>query len=55
MGQLSGSNPAGNIYFDFEMFCPFPHALERTQLVQITVREFLDDILNTNSVQIIVR
>ena len=24
------------------------HALERTQLVKITIREFLDDILNTN-------
>ena len=24
------------------------HALERTELVKITVREFLDDILNTN-------
>ena len=31
------------------------HALERTQLVKITVREFLDDILNTNSMHIIVR
>ena len=31
------------------------NALVRTQLVKITVREFLDDILNTNSMQIIVR
>ena len=31
------------------------HALERTQLVKITVGEFLDDILNTNSMRIIVR
>ena len=30
-------------------------SLERTQLVKITVREFLDDILNTNSMHIIVR
>ena len=29
-------------------------ALERTRLVKITVREFLDDILNTNSMHIIV-
>ena len=33
---------------------PF-HALERTELVKITVREFLNDILNTNSMHIIVR
>ena len=25
------------------------HALERTQLVKISVREFLDDIMNTNA------
>ena len=31
------------------------HALKRTQLIKITVREFLDDILNTNSMHIIVR
>ena len=31
------------------------HELERKQLVKIAVREFLDDILNTNSMRIIVR
>ena len=31
------------------------HALERTQLVKITVKGFLDDILSTNSMHIIVR
>ena len=37
------------------IICLQVHALERTQLVKITVREFLDDILNTNSMHIIVR
>ena len=31
------------------------HALERMQLVKITLREFLSDILNTNSMHFIVR
>ena len=31
-----------------------PHAFERTQLVKINVREFFDNILNTNSMHIIV-
>ena len=31
------------------------HALERTQLVKITLREFFDDTLNTKSMHIIVR